>query len=238
MARSWTADYLQSYPFWLVDIAPIGALALPVFNPFMGFSTISGPELTVNAETINEANWIFDKKVVTGASCGPITLQRGVTWFDSDFWHWVMASLKGDPEEFSAGIVPLLRTGGVTPRRTMMLIHFFNRMIGNPLSDSNRDLKGTVTHAAIVGAGATIGGGPVAGLSAAGTLGAAAGVMSALGVPNFEFAPRVPAKLYILYGCTPARYKMDGDFDASSGDVSIAELEMNVEMVEHKTFEY
>jgi len=237
MARSWTFDYLQQYPFWLVDVAPISTLALPIFNPFGGFSSISGPEISLTTETINEANWIFDKKVVTGASVGPVTLQRGVTWYDSDFWHWVMASLKGDPEEFTAGIVPGMRTGGVTPRRTMMLVHFFSRMMGNPLADPNADLKGTAYRAGLAGVGATITGG-VAGLSVAGSIGVAAGVLGALGFPQFEFAPRIPAKVYILYGCLPSRYKMDGDFDASSGDVSISELEMSVEMVEHKTFEF
>lgn len=236
MARSWSLDYLQDYPFWLVDIAPIGALALPIFNPFMGFSAISGPEITMDVETIKEANWIFDKKVVTGASVGPITLQRGVTWWDSDFWHWVIATLKGDVEEFTAGIIPGLRTGGVTPRRTMMLIHFFNRTLGNPLAP-NADAVARTTRSLLTGTAVTAGSGIASGASVGGlvtTLGAGLG---ALGL-NFEFAPRVPAKVYLLYGCIPSRYKLDSDLDATSGNVSIQELEMQVEMVEHKTFEF
>jgi len=229
-------DYLQDYPFWLVDIFPISTLALPIFSPFMGFSSISGPEITLDIETIKEGNWIFDKKVVTGGSVGPITLQRGVTWWDSDFWHWVMATLKGDAEEFTAGIIPGLRTGGVTPRRTMMLIHFFNRMLGDPLG-SGAAAQANLARTALVGVGVAAGSGAASGATAGGavfTLGAGLG---ALGL-NFEFAPRVPAKVYLLYGCVPSRYKLDSDLDATSGNVSIQELEMQVEMVEHKTFEF
>ena len=238
MARGWSTDYLQAFPFWLVDVAPLGLLSLPVLNPFMGFSTISGPEVVLNVETISEANWIFDKKVVTGASVGPITMERGVTWFDSDFWHWVMATLKGDPEEFTAGIVPGMRTGGVTPRRTMMLIHFFTRMLSSPFN-RNADVHGVAARAALLGAGAAAGGGGVlGGISAAGSLTVAAGLGAVTGMPFFEFAPRIPAKVYILYGCVPSNWKVDGDFDATSGDVSISSLEMTVEMVEHKSFEF
>jgi hypothetical protein len=235
MSRSWALDYLQDYPFWLVDVAPIGLRALPIFNPFMGFSSISGPEITMDVETIKEGNWIFDKKVVTGASVGPITLQRGVTWFDSDFWHWTMATLKGDPEEFTAGIVPGLRTGGVTPRRTMMLIHFFSRVLGDPLSDSGA--KGRAARTLITSTGVTAGSGILSGASTGGLVTALGAGFGLFGL-NFEFAPRVPAKVYMLYGCLPSRYKLDSDLDATSANVSIQELEMQVEMVEHKTFEF
>lgn len=236
MARSWSTDYLQQFTFWLVDVAPIGAFALPIFNPFMGFSSITAPEITLTTETVSEANWIFDKKVVTGASVGPMTLQRGVTWFDSDFWHWVMATLKGDPEEFKAGYVPALRTGGVTPRRTMMLVHFFTRMTASPFVKGPQ--AASSSRSRLTGVGATIAGGAAQGIGAAATLGAVGGMMNAAGFPPFEFAPRIPAKVYMLYGCTPSRLKLDGDFDASSGDVSIAEMDIDVEMIEQKTFEF
>ena len=203
----------------------------------MGFSAITAPEINMTVETITEANWIFDKKVVTGGSVGPMTLSRGTTWYDSDFWHWVMATLKGDPSEFVAGAIPLMRTGGVTPRRTMMLIHFFNRMISDPFA-RNADMKAIEAVSGLVGVGAAVGGGPIAGVSAVTATGVAGGTMTALGFPPVEFAARIPAKIYILYGCIPSRYKLDGDFDASSGDVSIQELEMQVEMVEHKAFHF
>ena len=44
-----------------------------------------------------------------------------------------------------------------------------------------------------------------------------------------EFAPRLPAKAWVLYDCLPTRYKAGGDFDAQSADVSIQELEVAVE---------
>jgi hypothetical protein len=33
----------------------------------------------------------------------------------------------------------------------------------------------------------------------------------------------------MLYGCLPVRYKPGGDFEASAGDISIAELDVEVE---------
>jgi len=44
-----------------------------------------------------------------------------------------------------------------------------------------------------------------------------------------EVAPRLPGKAWMLYGALPSRYKTGGDFDASSGAVSIAELEIAYE---------
>lgn len=232
MARGWVTDYLQSHTFWLCDIAPLDLLSLPIFNPLMGFKSISGPEINFDTEEIREANWPFTKKVIKGGSCSAITLTRGSTWYDSDFWRWTMAALRGDPEEFNGGIVPLLRVGGPTPRRTMMLVHFFNRSVDWPFNDRG----GNQIRAGLTGAGLSLGGqGGLGAVSAlqTGLLGEAA---AGLGLGAFDFTPRIPAKVYLLYGCLPSRYKLAGDFDASSAEVSMAELEMSVEMVEHCSF--
>jgi len=42
-------------------------------------------------------------------------------------------------------------------------------------------------------------------------------------------APFVPAKAWLLEGCIPARCKVASDFDASSGDVSLVELDVEYE---------
>jgi len=44
--------------------------------------------------------------------------------------------------------------------------------------------------------------------------------------PDAIEAVRVPARAWLLYGCLPTRYKGGADMDASSGDVSIAELDI------------
>ena len=44
----------------------------------------------------------------------------------------------------------------------------------------------------------------------------------------WESAAFVPGKAYLLWDCIPTRYKPGTDFDAMSGEVSIAELELSV----------
>lgn len=43
---------------------------------------------------------------------------------------------------------------------------------------------------------------------------------------------QIPGKAWMLWGCVPTRYKGGTDFDATSGEVSIQELELQPVMVE------
>ena len=47
-------------------------------------------------------------------------------------------------------------------------------------------------------------------------------------VDAWEAAAFLPGKAYLLWDCIPTRYKAGSDFDAMSGEVSIAELELAV----------
>lgn len=123
MARLAITDYLQSFPFWMMDVGAIGALALPVFNPALGFASISAPEISLDEHPIREANWYFDRKVVQRGNINAFTARRGVSFYDSDFYRWTMAGLTGNTS-FSIG--------GATYRRDFVLIHFFAR---NPIVD-------------------------------------------------------------------------------------------------------
>jgi len=49
-----------------------------------------------------------------------------------------------------------------------------------------------------------------------------------IGVGAWESAAFVPGKAWLLWSCIPTRYKAGSDFDAQGGQVSIAELELNV----------
>ena len=60
----------------------------------------------------------------------------------------------------------------------------------------------------------------------------AAGAGGAVNFGPFEFTPRLPAKAWLLHDCIPTRFKSGSDFDAASGDVSIAEIEFAPEMFE------
>ena len=42
----------------------------------------------------------------------------------------------------------------------------------------------------------------------------------------------MPARAFLLKDCIPTRYKMGSDFDATSGQVSIAELEIHPHYIE------
>jgi len=60
-----------------------------------------------------------------------------------------------------------------------------------------------------------------------------AGALLSLFAPGaFEFAARIPAKAWLLHQVMPARYKVGTDFNAQSSALSIAELELQIEMVE------
>jgi len=233
MSRGYLTDYLQVFPFWLADIGPLNTLSLPVLTPVFGFSQVSAPEVTLEIETFKEGNWMFDRKVVKSGSVSPITLSRGVTLFESDFSNWAKAALFGDTSQFSS-VIPALNVGGPTYRRNLMLIHFFQRTTSDPPKGGEPGkptVAGDAERAALLGVGVGASD-ALAGLALGGLLfGLTRGLNSLLGTP-FEFAARIPARAYILYGCIPSRYKAGSDFDATAGDMSIQELELQVEMFE------
>jgi hypothetical protein len=239
MARSSLADHLQVFPFWLMDVAPIEPLALPIFTPLMGFSAITAPEMTIETQEIDEANWLYPRKVAKRASTNDITLTRAAKWFDNDFYKWIMSTLTGDTG--GRGSRNAMAIGGVTPRRTLLLVNFLAHSPIPPeggaaaiaASAGLLALQGTVTG--MVGGAQSLGSasflsGALAGLGAAAGNAVGAGQTGRGGVFGpMEFAPRIPAKAWVLYDCIPTRYKTGSDFDAMSSDVSLQELDIAVE---------
>jgi hypothetical protein len=239
VARTNLTDYLQVYPFWLMDVAPIEPLALPIFTPLLGFSAITSPEMTLETVDIAEANWFFSRKVVKSANASAVTLSRAASWYDSDFYKWTMAALTGDTGGSSEGgllgsaLSSSVAIGGATPRRDLLLIQFLSR---SPLPSPAIEIASVAGTLGIQGAATAITsatGGIGGALASVGTVGTAALLTATVAAGGtlgpVEFAPRLPAKAWILYGCLPTRYKAGGDFDASSGAVSIQELEVAVE---------
>lgn len=227
MARSTLGDYLQAYPFWLMDVAPIEPLALPIFSPLSGFSTISAPEIQVETFPVNEGNWFFSKQVVKRGSVSNITLTRASTWYDSDFYRWIFVALTGQTggSDLLSSLSPATGSvGGVTPRRDLLLIQFAARSpIENPAIAAAAAAAGTL---GLVGASA---GGATGAQVAAGATASASVALGSVGFGPFEFAPRLPAKAWMLKGCIPTRYKSGSDFDAKSSEISIAELDIAVD---------
>ena len=236
-ARGIFADFLQAFPFWLVDVAPMEGISFPILTPLFGFKSITAPEINVDIKEIKEGNYFFSRKVATGGSASNVILTRGTSFYDSDFWRWIRATLLGDTRVLGvSNPVPssgALRAqiGGPTPRRVLLLIHYFSRNpFGTGAAGTAVGLAGTAALAGVVGAAVT-GGSAASGAAAAVQAGAGAGI-GAAGVGPFEFAARVPAKAWVLTNVLPVRYKAGSDFDASSTEVSIAELELAVEVIE------
>lgn len=228
MARTTLTDVMQTHAFWLFDVAPIDPLALPIFTPLIGFSAITTPEVTITPYDVNEANWYYTKQVLQRADTSAITLSRASRWIDADFYKWTMAALTGDtggnPLSSASSAVPrplsgtptgAIRLGGITPRRNLLLIHFLAHSPLPPAATAAAAALGLLSSAP-------------AGLS--GAIQGALGVASVTGnLGPFQFAPRLPGKAWMLYGCVPTRYKAGGDFDANSAEVSIQEMDVSVE---------
>lgn len=232
MSRSVVTDLLQIHPFWLMEAAPIDPLALPMLTPLFGFSSMTAPEIVADVRDITEGNWYFKKKVIKGAEVSSMTMERGVTWYDSDFWRWMLAGISGDLSNSKLGINAVsLKVGGITPRRTLMLVQFITRL---PFQMPTGGILGAAASTAVqtglkASATALAGGSPLdVGVSA--VQGLAFGALGALG--PFEFTARLPAKAWLLHGCLPVRYKVGSDFDASSSALSVQQCEIAVEMME------
>jgi len=234
MPRKALNDRLQVNKFWLMDVAPIESLALPVFTPIFGFKSITAPELEIETHEVKEGNWHYTKKYVKSASIGTITLERGATFADSDFWRWVQVAVTGDTENYNsssygaatalakgdvlglgtaasvglgaaAGLFGFPRIGGPSPRRDLLLVQYFNNMdsISPELGPLQLELLG------VIGGGSLLSFGPTANVD--------------------RIFSRVPARAWKLVGCIPIRYKSGGDFDATSSEVSIMELDIDVD---------
>jgi phage tail-like protein len=154
----------------------------PVLLPVYGFSGCSLPSISLEMKAIKEGNYEYPRKVISGASVGTVTLEQGVSIFNSDFYDWVRKAVVGR-----------------IPPKNLLLVQF-SRM--NPVSSPNvlRTPPGT------------------------GFLNQAFG--------NLEFAARIPGRAWLFKECRPTNYRPGSDFAASSGEVSIASLELEMEEME------
>lgn len=265
MARAAIHDFLRQSAFWLMDISTVSTLGVSLFTPSAGFSSVTSPEINIELQEITEGNKLFRRQVVHRANWSPITLQRGATYWDADFYQWILHALQGcAPEDakvpppytlpsggstasqVQAGIAAGLQfanqtlqtvlnkvgyRGSMSPRREFLLIHFFTH---NPYfsADAAASLGSQIATQLINGASP----GAIAGTAAQGFFGAVEGLGGyfgyAPGPGPFEAVARFPARAFLLHGCVPTRYKTGSDFDATSGAISLMELEMAVEHVE------
>jgi hypothetical protein len=228
MPRSRWFDRLQSYSFWLVDVQP--GLIPPFYAllPVFQFASMTAPEVTVTTKEIVQATQSLSRKVVETATINEITLMRGATWLDSDFWTWTRNAIHGyDPND--------------RVRRTLLMIQFMSGSIFNFDGKGGKEADPLLaTSLALFGAGLST----AVGLKAAGGSVekglAGASVAAALGAASLtggigglqEWMPRVPVRSWLLEGCIPVRYKAATDFDATSGEISMMEMDLAVENLE------
>ncbi len=226
MTRRTFSDLLQNYAFWLMDVAPVEPLSLPIFTPIFGFSEISMPELTLDVESIQEGGRIFKRKVIKSGDIGNMVLRRGVRVFDSDFYRWFTSAAYGDTNSRRVGAKQAFSIGGPTFRRRLVLIQYFAR---TPFD--NPEALGTMINAGLITIGGATASAPTpVGLAQGLASGFAGGVSLSIG--PMEFARRVPARAFFLSGCIPVRYKPASDMSAMNSEVSISELEIAIESLE------
>ena len=205
MPRTPLNDVLMTHEFHLIDVDLSISVPPFVFIPTVGFTSITMPEVSIETEQVVEGTSDYVYNVLKNASANTITLTKGASAYNSDFWRWTMACLKGNaPDKFS--VVPTKLPSIPGRRRNFMLIHFMNIS-----SEGVLDALKTGGPIDKIKAGAML---PAAGLSAA--ILALSGEVVA-----------VPAKLFMLFGCLPTRYKPGSDFDASETAVSIEELDLS-----------
>ena len=229
MARSNLSDVLSAFPFWLMDIAPSDPLALPVLLPSFGFSEITAPEYVGETYDVVEGNNLFTQKVLRRTSVPNITLQRGATWYDSDFYRWMLACITGNTGGSQINGIPLLNIGGATYRRNMVLVQYFSTYSFGSIASS------VAASSALAGVGVMVSGGSVSDAlgevaKQAVTETAVALIGDALGFGPTVTTTRIPARAWVLQGVIPVRYKVGSDFNASSSALSFMELELSVDL--------
>lgn len=118
MARSFFTDPLMASNFALMEV-PVAGPAPLAFGfkaiksaisqgNFIGFQTMSIPEMTLETREIRQGNWPYIHQVVSGfASGGNVTIEQAVLPRATDMYFWWLQSVNG-----------LLG-----PRRNMLLTH-------------------------------------------------------------------------------------------------------------------
>lgn len=111
MARDRLQEFLQVGTFHLFDVS----LSLPlVLIPIFGFHKVSAPGIRLDIHKIKEGNFEYPRKIVKSAEVHNVTLEQGVSIFNSDFGDWATKAV----------------TGRVDPKN-LLLIHFSNIGFGD-----------------------------------------------------------------------------------------------------------
>ena len=228
MARNIINDKLMSHQFHLLDVDFSMSVPPFVLTPAAGFSAITAPEIQIATEEITEGTDPFVHHILGKATANTITLQRGVSAFNSDFWRWMSACLLGNKPDngtvlgFLKDVVTLQGPKIPGKRRDMLLLHFTDMSPGGFFEAiSSADGAGDILRAGVLAGVQGAAAGAFLGLQTLSDLTSGLGGFLDLGVVN------VPGKAYMLFGCLPTRYKPASDFDANASEISLEELDLN-----------
>jgi phage tail-like protein len=89
MGRATADDFLGSAKYHVVtedNYLEVGA----------GFSAVTTPEVSIEQGEYKEGLWTYTRKYAGNPTFSDITLSRGTTRADTNFWDWVMMSINGE----------------------------------------------------------------------------------------------------------------------------------------------
>lgn len=210
MARSGLTDFLQNHKFWLLDVGPLNARSLPVLAPLYGFSAITAPSIQGTVTKIKPGNSYHHVPVITGGEEGEITLRRGASFGDIEFYRWILAAITGDPAARPATSALGIGAPIIYIRRTLFLVQFFPRVPF--LADGTAPSTGSS--------------------SVSGIGGVTGALLSSLLPTPVEGGLCIPARGWLLKGCVPVKYTAASDFDATDSGISVMELTLQPEKIE------
>jgi phage tail-like protein len=200
MARDLVDEILRGYMFHVTAV-PLGFSLFgdssPVLTPDVGFASVTIPEMSINVDTINEGNMMVSHRIPTSIAEGEITMTRGATYSNNDFYVWIMKVMQAQ----------------VNFRRDLVIVQYFPAMKGkfgsfgsSALVSSNLSTYTNTATGAVVG-----------------TPGTNSGVdLDTSNIPGI--AGRIPARAWKVTNAFPTRYKPGGDMDANSSELQISEL--------------
>ncbi len=100
MARAQATDFLHSMRFFVnvVDNNNVYNTSPHPNHPDAGFSACTVPEATIEAVEYKEGQFLYTRKYPGNPTYGDVTLSRGVTRGDTQFWSWISTVIEGTSE--------------------------------------------------------------------------------------------------------------------------------------------
>jgi phage tail-like protein len=123
MARPQNSDFLQGFRYQVST----GEAQVKPFDPEAGFTSVSIPEISLDPVEYREGIYTWTRKQPGIPTVSDISLARGVTQTDTNFYDWIMAAING------------------AEYRTDLVIKHYHRegmgVIGSPVVDAIRQTE-------------------------------------------------------------------------------------------------